>query len=177
MPDEQKSIKSNNSSRSSLNGSMISLKFEESKRGVGVWEVKEGFVPSGFWDELDSIAVERNCPSREHLHTFAYFVLHLQRVAEQANTNMMTAKNLAICIFVTAKEGGEYIIRYADLIFGNVDLVGRETVACLPYSETTSVFPELEDDPVELPPWDQRLMISSLDLCGDGLKTLFPLQK
>ncbi|KAJ3058960.1 hypothetical protein HDU99_006571, partial [Rhizoclosmatium hyalinum] len=69
----------------------------------------------------------------------------------------MTPKNLAICVFVTAKEGGEYVIRYADLIFGNIDLVGRETVASLPYSETTSSFPELEDDPVDLPRWDSTI--------------------
>ncbi|KAJ3049542.1 hypothetical protein HDU99_008879, partial [Rhizoclosmatium hyalinum] len=69
----------------------------------------------------------------------------------------MTAKNLAICIFVTAKEGGEYVIRHADLIFGNIDLVGRETVASLPYSETPSAFPDLEDDPVELPQWDSTI--------------------
>ncbi|ORY41351.1 hypothetical protein BCR33DRAFT_852336 [Rhizoclosmatium globosum] len=82
--------------------------------------------------------LKRTVPSCEHLHTFAYFILHLQRVADHA-------------------KGGEYIIRYADLIFGNIDLVGRETVASLPYSETPSAFPELEDDPGELPPWDSTI--------------------
>ncbi|ORY51421.1 hypothetical protein BCR33DRAFT_454426 [Rhizoclosmatium globosum] len=208
MDREHDSLKSSDSSRSSINSSIISFKFEESRHGVGLWDgdgllstigfpvaldnetpatiasllknflssVKGEFVPSGFWDKLDSIAVanknsppnpetiekiqfeiEQNCPSREHLHTFSYFVLHLQRVADKASTNMMTAKNLALCVFVTAKEGGEYIIRYADLIFGNIDMVGRETVASLPYSETPSLFPELEDDSADLPPWDSTM--------------------
>ncbi|KAJ3064329.1 hypothetical protein HDU98_012258 [Podochytrium sp. JEL0797] len=71
-------------------------------------------------------------PSRAHLHTFAYVLLHLQRVASHAETNFMHPKNLALCIFITAKEGGEYLVRYADVVFGNVDLVGRSTVAGLP---------------------------------------------
>ncbi|ORY41407.1 hypothetical protein BCR33DRAFT_719009 [Rhizoclosmatium globosum] len=182
MPEEHRS---NNSSRSSINNSIISLKHEESRRGVGMWGNDGLLSTMGFPVALDnetpatianSIAVangnnqpsaetiekirfelEKNCPSREHLHTFSYFVLHLQRVAEQASTNMMTPKNLAICIFVTAKEGGEYVIRFADLIFGNIDLVGRETVASLPFSETTSLFPELEDDPADLPRWDSTI--------------------
>ncbi|KAJ3025869.1 UNVERIFIED_CONTAM: hypothetical protein HDU68_006571 [Siphonaria sp. JEL0065] len=163
--------------------STISLAFEESKYGVGLWGgdglfsvagfpvrfdaetaataasllkkffsgVKDGFIPDGFWEELDTIAIESKgeppteeisrkireyieskLPSRSHLHTFVYFILHLQRVASFADTNMMTPKNLIICVFITAKEGGEYILRYADLIFGNVDLVGRETVTSLP---------------------------------------------
>ncbi|ORY41409.1 hypothetical protein BCR33DRAFT_346220 [Rhizoclosmatium globosum] len=207
--DELKELSSPMSSYSSINQSIISLKFEESKRGVGLWgseglfstvgfpltldnetpstiasllkryfsSVKDNFTQHGFWAGIDSMAItsaansppsedilnkirfyiELNIPSRQHLHTFAYFLLHLQRVAALAETNMMTPKNLALCIFTSAKEGGEFVIRYADLIFGNIDIVGREAVACLPFSEITTTFPDVEDNPVELPKWDSTI--------------------
>ncbi|ORY40160.1 hypothetical protein BCR33DRAFT_371171 [Rhizoclosmatium globosum] len=77
--------------------------------------------------------------SRQHLHTVAYFLLHLQRVASYSKTNKMTAKNLATCVFITAKEGGEFVINHADFIFGNIDFIGQETVSFLPFSETRNV--------------------------------------
>ncbi|ORY41408.1 Rho GTPase activation protein [Rhizoclosmatium globosum] len=226
-PDELQLLSSPAGSYSSINQSIISLKFEESKRGVGLWgsdglfstvgfpvaldnetpstvasllkrffsSIKDNFIPHGFWAEIDSIAItstansppsedilnkirfyiELNIPSRQHLHTFAYFLLHLQRVAALAETNMMTPKNLALCIFTSAKEGGEFVIRYADLIFGNIDIVGREAVACLPFSETTSTFSELDEDTIELPKWDSTIDDLEPRLMRQWFEDIIPL--
>ncbi|KAI9347334.1 hypothetical protein BDR26DRAFT_931565 [Obelidium mucronatum] len=176
---------------SNTNKSLITSPFEESKRGVGLWDdegifgtvgfpfqleletpgtvasllkkylssIKGGFVPDGFWKEMDEIAkvcgvvqppttpiieqiktlIQDKFPSKQHIHTFAYFVLHLQQVASYADTNFMTPRNLVLCIFISAGDGGELLIRHADVVFGNVDLVGRETVALLPKLEEQEV--------------------------------------
>ncbi|KAI9345349.1 Rho GTPase activation protein [Obelidium mucronatum] len=128
------------SSKSSMEKSVISLAYEESKRGVGLWDgdglfgtpgfsvnldnetaatvasllkkffssIKGGFTPTELWDPLDQIALDANneqpsahavrnirshlqttFTSRHHLHTFAYFVLHLQRVSSYAEISSL----------------------------------------------------------------------------------------
>ncbi|KAJ3014115.1 UNVERIFIED_CONTAM: hypothetical protein HDU68_000415, partial [Siphonaria sp. JEL0065] len=64
-------------------------------------------------------------------------------------SNFMTPKNLSKCVFggTVANESAAYLIRYADLVFGNVDLVGRDVVAMIPSnmsSQTTHPSPLME---------------------------------
>ncbi|KAJ3025863.1 UNVERIFIED_CONTAM: bud emergence protein 1 [Siphonaria sp. JEL0065] len=115
--------------------------------------VMDGFIPEGFWDEMDNLAMQNAnqhptvqiiqtarellqayMPSPHHLHTVAYISQHLHHVAAYSDTNLMTCKNLSLCFFASAKEGGEFLIQHANLIFDNVDLVGRDVVAQLPFS-------------------------------------------
>ncbi|KAJ3232770.1 hypothetical protein HDU78_006865 [Chytriomyces hyalinus] len=116
--------------------------------------VKGKFAPPALWEVLDTIALDINMGpptpevvhgirthidavllSKEHMHTFAYFMLHLHRVQSLSAINLMTPRNLALCIFVPAKEGAEYVVRYADVIFGNVPLVPAEYIELLPKAD------------------------------------------
>ncbi|KAJ3223268.1 hypothetical protein HDU81_009297 [Chytriomyces hyalinus] len=116
--------------------------------------VKGKFAPPALWEVLDTIALDIKMGpptpevvhgirthidavllSKEHMHTFAYFMLHLHRVQSLSAINLMTPRNLALCIFVPAKEGAEYVVQYADVIFGNVPLVPAEFIELLPKAD------------------------------------------
>ncbi|KAJ3022482.1 UNVERIFIED_CONTAM: hypothetical protein HDU68_009128 [Siphonaria sp. JEL0065] len=184
------------SSTSSVDKSIISLAFMETKRGAGLWDgeglystigfsvnldnetaatvasilkkflgsIKGGFTTQDFWKVLDKIAlgsknqapdaqtvriirehIQLTLVSPHHVHTLAYVFQHLQKVSSFAEINLMTPKNLVTCIFIDAQEGAEYLIRYADIIFGNVDLVGREVVENLPCEELEPEIPLIVD--------------------------------
>ncbi|KAJ3202829.1 hypothetical protein HDU82_007035 [Entophlyctis luteolus] len=108
--------------------------------------VQGGFVPPGFWEPLSQIAaeesgrppsdeiiekvkahIEKFCPSQSHLHTLAYVMIHLNKVQKESHVNFMTAKNLAICLFVSGHDGAEFLIQNADIIFGSTKLVPAPT--------------------------------------------------
>ncbi|KAI9328708.1 hypothetical protein BDR26DRAFT_873646 [Obelidium mucronatum] len=188
-PPQSHSVKQTRSRASSIGDSksIISLGFEESRQGVGLWDepglygtygfplsldneppatiasllkkffssVKGDFAPTQLWDSLNAIIQQQEhnqesnqspsstliqsirkllksaFPSQNHLHTFAYYFLHLQRVSSFANVNFMTPRNLITCTFINGGEGAVFLLCYADLVFGNVDLVGRDVVAML----------------------------------------------
>ncbi|KAJ3112246.1 hypothetical protein HK100_002412 [Physocladia obscura] len=125
--------------------------------------VKGGFIPNRFWDELDRIAteapeelpsnenieaikkhLESNFPSRSHLHTFVYFIMHLHQVQTFSSINCMTPRNLVICTFITAKNGAEYLIQHADVIFRNVELLDPELCFQLSSILAESIVPNAE---------------------------------
>ncbi|KAJ3118880.1 hypothetical protein HK100_000530 [Physocladia obscura] len=110
--------------------------------------VKGGFIPHGFWDELDRIAtevpeelpsnenieaikkhLESTFPSRSHLHTFVYFIMHLHQVQT-----------------FSTKKGAEYLIQHADVIFRNVELLDPELGFELASILTESIVPNNEID-------------------------------
>ncbi|KAJ3019505.1 UNVERIFIED_CONTAM: hypothetical protein HDU68_010638, partial [Siphonaria sp. JEL0065] len=194
--------------KSMRNKSIISLAYEETKRGIGLWGgegifgtygfpiafdnenpatatsvlkkwmsmVPGGFVPPNLWDslekiiagELSTLIFDNNksnsekegryppsetvhkvrhmlqvmLPSKHHLHTLAYIFQHLQRVAAQSDVNLMTPTNLVTCVFIDGGDSAEFLIRYADLIFGNVDLVDKNVVESLPITNGTSNDPD-----------------------------------
>ncbi|KAJ3007601.1 UNVERIFIED_CONTAM: hypothetical protein HDU68_003424 [Siphonaria sp. JEL0065] len=196
------------SSTSSVDKSIISLAFVETKRGVGLWDgeglystigfsvnldnetaatvasvlkkflgtIKGGFATKNLWEVLDKMAldtknqapnaqtvlrirehIQMTLHSPHHVHTLAYLFQHLQQVASFADVNLMTPKNLVTCIFIDAQEGAEYLIRYADIIFGNVDLVGRDVVENLPCEVLESDIPLTADCEPERDRTDQWL--------------------
>ncbi|KAJ3130077.1 Rho GTPase-activating protein 21 [Irineochytrium annulatum] len=91
-----------------------------------------------FWVDLETVILDRTVPpaemvekvkarvlaglpTRTHLATVAYLFAHLRRVADHADENKMTSRNLAISLFPGGMVGAEYLIEHFREIFGDDD--------------------------------------------------------